>query len=209
MTIVVDGQAHAVRSGQSLLQALRKLGISVPGLCCHPALEAAGRCGLCVVAVVCSGALELHLACLLQIAPDLKIFTTTAPVRQARASVARLLLRHAPFADQRCEDMLRRIIAENTMDVLNPESAATLIGETGEVLPKGCFLCGLCVAICRTTGGNRLVYLGRGPTCRIGYAATQGATDPCRDCLACQRICPSGFISGHPRQVFPPACDNR
>jgi NADH dehydrogenase/NADH:ubiquinone oxidoreductase subunit G len=48
-TLNIDGKPVSVPEGTTILEAGRKLGIEIPTLCHHPALEPYGVCRVCIV----------------------------------------------------------------------------------------------------------------------------------------------------------------
>ena len=53
--VTIDGQSIEVEEGTTILEAAQSLGIEIPTLCHHPALEPYGACRLCTVEIIYSG----------------------------------------------------------------------------------------------------------------------------------------------------------
>ena len=49
--VTIDGQSIGVAEGTTILEAAKGLGIPIPTLCHHPALEPYGACRLCTVEI--------------------------------------------------------------------------------------------------------------------------------------------------------------
>ena len=174
-------------------------------LCYHAKITTQGCCGLCAVAIKEAGFWHLRLACQMKTKTGLIVKTVNAQVLTARASVAKLLLRHAPFNNLQCEELLVKALLRKDSENLTRSEISNVISATiGDetLLPAGCILCGLCVGICKNLGHNRLVMLGRGSHTRIAYIPAETGHS-CASCRVCQHICPTGYISDTPDKVFP------
>jgi ferredoxin len=54
--VTIDGQSIEVEEGTTILEAAQRLGIYIPTLCHHPALEPYGACRLCTVEITATAA---------------------------------------------------------------------------------------------------------------------------------------------------------
>ncbi|MFZ1757262.1 MAG: 2Fe-2S iron-sulfur cluster-binding protein [Caldilineaceae bacterium] len=50
-TLLLDGERHAFRDGETIYEVAARAGVTIPSLCYDPRLEAFGGCRLCVVQV--------------------------------------------------------------------------------------------------------------------------------------------------------------
>ena len=53
--VTIDGQSIKVEEGTTILEGAQRLGIHIPTLCHHPALEPYGACRLCTVEITPKG----------------------------------------------------------------------------------------------------------------------------------------------------------
>jgi NADH dehydrogenase/NADH:ubiquinone oxidoreductase subunit G len=98
--VTIDGRSISVEPGVTILQAARSLGIEVPTLCYHPAVEPTGSCRLCSVELTQGSRVRLVTACNFPIEEDgLAVKTDSPRVRHARRWVLELLLARAPDAE--------------------------------------------------------------------------------------------------------------
>ena len=86
----IDGNNVRVESGQTILDAAKKLNIKIPTLCHHPDLCVAGNCRVCVVEQ--EGSRTLTAACATPATEGMIIRTNTQKVRTARKHIIELLL---------------------------------------------------------------------------------------------------------------------
>ncbi len=176
----IDGREIEVERDCWALGAARRLGIDIPTLCNHPALEPYGACRLCVVEVTKGKSTWLTTSCDLPIREGLTIRTDTPAVIEARRMALELLWAEAPDAVELLE-MAKKIGMEA------PRFAAR--AESGR-----CILCGLCVRVCRSILGESAVsFSSRGADRRVGTPFGE-SSDVCIGCNACVDICPTGHI---------------
>ena len=84
ITITVDGKDVEIQEGQTVLKAAKKLGIWIPTLCYHEALEPQGACRLCLVEVEDQGRRQLVASCAYPATQGLKVLTDTERVLENR-----------------------------------------------------------------------------------------------------------------------------
>ena len=86
----IDGRELLALPGQTILEAARDNGISIPTLCYDERTAVYGGCGLCVVEV--EGSPKLVKACATEITPGMVVHTNTPWVRESRKTNLELLL---------------------------------------------------------------------------------------------------------------------
>ena len=179
ITLTIDDREIEVEEGSTVLQAARKLGIWIPTLCQHDALELQGACRLCIVEVEGPGGRRIMASCAYPAADDLKVFTNTEKVAETRNVVAELLLARCSENEQ-VKELCAKIGVTETPFTKKKED---------------CVLCGLCVRICHDmmkTGA--ISFIGRGGARKIGTPYDE-YSDVCITCGACEKICPTGAIT--------------
>jgi heterodisulfide reductase subunit A len=179
IVLTIDGKDAEVNTGQTVLDAARKLGIWIPTLCHHDALEPQGACRLCLVEIEIGGRRRLMASCAYPAAPGLKVFTATKQVIEARKIVAELLL-------ARCSENAQVIELCAKLGVTDtPFTRKT----------EDCVLCGLCVRICNERmKAGAINFIGRGQTRQVG-APYEEHSEICRTCGACETVCPTDCIT--------------
>ena len=176
----IDGQKIEVERDRWALDVARSLGIEIPTLCHHLALDPYGACRLCMVEVSKRQATWLTTACDLPVREGLTIRTNTPDVIAARKMAVELLLAQAPDAT-RIQDLAEKL------GVTKPRfPARSGLGK--------CILCGLCIRTCREILGQPAICVSRrGADRRVGSPFAE-ESETCTGCMACVRICPTGHI---------------
>ena len=177
---IIDGTEIEVERDRWALDVAREMGISIPTLCYHPALEPYGACRLCVVEVTKGKWTWLTTSCDLPIREGLSIRTNTPEVIKSRKMALELLWARAPEAE--CIQTLAK-----ELGVEKPRFS--LRDDLGK-----CILCGLCVRVCdELIGVSAISFVDRGVERKIS-TPFNSASDNCIGCNACVVICPTGHI---------------
>jgi NADH dehydrogenase/NADH:ubiquinone oxidoreductase subunit G len=156
------------------------MGIKIPTLCHHPALEPYGACRLCVVEVTKGKWTWLTTSCDLPIREGLSIKTDTPAVIESRKMAIELLWARAPEAEA-----LKAIAKE--LGVEKPRF--TLRNDIGK-----CILCGLCVRVCdEIIGASAISFANRGAQRKV-VTPFDASSESCIGCNACVAVCPTGHI---------------
>ena len=106
ISLTIDGVQVEVAPGTTVLEAARQAGIRIPTLCYLKDINEIGACRMCVVD---TGARALQAACVLPVAPNMKVKTNTPAVRAARKMNLELLLSNH---DRKCLSCVRSTTCE-------------------------------------------------------------------------------------------------
>ena len=101
--VTIDGREVACDRGETILEAARRVGISIPTLCYEPRLPATAACRMCIVEV--EGARKMVPSCSAAVADGMVVRTDTDKIRAMRHLYLELLLSdHNSFCTPPCRD---------------------------------------------------------------------------------------------------------
>ncbi|HJH27033.1 MAG TPA: hypothetical protein C5S37_09760 [Methanophagales archaeon] len=98
LKLEIDGKAVEVEAekGKTILEAARGIGIGIPTLCYHPALEPFGACRLCSVEIEKRGRKKVVTACNYPVEDGLVVNTKSPVIIAIRKMLLELLLARCP-----------------------------------------------------------------------------------------------------------------
>src|SRR5512142_1750666 len=89
--LTIDNRPIEVENGETVLQAARENGISIPTLCYHEALEPYAACRLCVVELANARG-KLVAACAQKCEEGMEVLTNSPRVQAARRMTAEMFM---------------------------------------------------------------------------------------------------------------------
>ncbi len=178
INLIIDGQQVSVEEGTTILEAAESLGINIPTLCYHKALSPQGACRVCVVEVTENGRSKIHASCQYPAHDGMVVQTASEEAIKTRKIMVELLLARCPESD-----MIKELAAELGI-------TETRITEKNE----DCFLCGMCVRMCRERMGTAAIgFAGRGSNRRV-IPPYDERSEVCMGCGSCEFVCPAQGI---------------
>ncbi len=178
VTFKINGQTVQGEEGQYILQVANKYGIEIPTMCHHKALEPAGMCRVCTVALFDGRRTRFVTACNYPIWEGMEVTTDSEDVIQGRKLIIELLLARCPEVPA-----LQKLAKSHGID--KPRFKTE---------DDTCILCGLCTRICEKMGNSAIELTGRGVEMKVS-TPFQVQTDVCMACGACASVCPTGHIT--------------
>jgi len=171
----IDGKEVKAKTGMTLLEAARSVGISIPTLCYHEKLEPFGGCRLCIVELEMKGWSRLVVSCVYPVEKNLVVKTRSEKVDRIRKMIIELQMAHAPDAFD-LQDLAKEYGADKNRF---------------EKEPSFCIHCGLCVRYCaEVKKKNAIGFVDRGIRKEISFVPEIAAKE-CWNCKECFPLCPT------------------
>ncbi len=155
--IIIDDKPVEVREGTTILSAAEQAGIQIPHFCYHAAFPPEGSCRMCLVEI--EGMPKLELACSTQVKEDMRIWTQSKKVTEARKGVLEFLLAEhpldCPICDKAGECKLQDYYEEYGLfeskfkELKEKREKKVSIGERLILDRERCILCTRCVRFLR------------------------------------------------------------
>ncbi|MFC1628535.1 NADH-dependent [FeFe] hydrogenase, group A6 [Gemmatimonadota bacterium] len=200
----IDGIEIDVPFGTTILDAARKIGVTIPTLCQHDNLCIAGVCRICVVEV--DGERTLHASCSYPITKSINIKTHTQKIRQARRHILELMLSehvgecYACCRNSHCE--LQKLASDYGVDFYRfghrteerygrDGSSPSLVRDMDK-----CILCRRCVRACIDLQEVGVYHVfDRGYETRVSTFMDLPMWEAiCINCGQCINHCPTGAL---------------
>jgi formate dehydrogenase major subunit len=202
ITFLLDGREVEALPGESIWQAAKRLGTTIPHLCWKdaPGYRADGNCRACMVEV--EGERVLAASCIRMPAPGMKVNTRDRRSTAARNMVMELLVTDQPERGDAHDSRSPFLAWADTMgvetsrfprdgnpapDISHPAMAVNL---------DACIHCNLCVRACREVQVNDVIGMAfRGPSEKVvfDFDDPMGAST-CVACGECVQACPTGAL---------------
>lgn len=180
IALKIDGKPVRVEEGSTILQAAQQLGIEIPTICHHPALEPYTACRLCMVEVIRNGQSQLVTSCNTVVQKKMTVRTRSKKVMAARKMNLELLLARAPAVKVIRAMAAQHGIKQGRFPADHPE--------------EDCILCGLCVRVCEVVvGASAICFANRGANREV-TTPFDLPSDVCIACGACSYLCPTGSV---------------
>lgn len=201
--ITVNNREIEAIKGETVLQALRRAGISVPTLCNMDGFTPTGACRLCMVEV--AGKSDLMPACSCQVEEWMDVQTHTPRVIKARRTIVELLLSGHPddclYCERNCHCELQTLAFE--LNVRERKHSGKKINKIKDLSspaiirdPAKCILCGRCVRICEEVMAcSTFEFSGKGNSSGITTTYNRGLnSSSCITCGQCVMACPTSAL---------------
>ena len=203
ITCYINNTKQKADSNETILSVLNRIGISIPTLCNMKELSPTGACRLCVVEDAETG--ELITSCSTPVRENMKIFTHSPEVINARKTIIELLLANHPenclYCDKsgNCElqklsedlNIREKVFYGDLMSRKTDRSSPGIVRDMSK-----CILCGRCVRICdEILGISAIDLINRGKNTSIETVFQKGLFySDCIHCGLCVTACPTGAI---------------
>ncbi len=221
--MTINDRPLEARDGQTVLEAARKHGITIPTLCYHKDLSPVGSCRLCLVEV--EGTRGQVAACTLSVSEGMVVRTDTPALAESRKLVLEMLLRNyvdaGYTADDRDETEFMHWVRHYSAQLpegFTPKARYAVDSDPNPFVwvdLNKCILCTRCVRACAEVQGRFVWGVGyRGDDAKIVAGADTTMLDArCESCGACAAYCPTGALDdrmsiglGRPDKVVTTTC---
>ncbi len=198
--LTIDGREVELERPVTVLEAAKRVGVTIPTLCYFEGLPNFGGCRLCLVEV--ERLPKLQTSCTLMASDGMVVRTETEQIRAARRAMLEfLLINHpldCPYCDKAGECTLQDLVAR-----YGPEAGRFAEGKRKHpeslddpIIVRNmerCVLCTRCVRMCEDLQGAYAISVsGRG-----GHSLIEpfsGGRYDCEYCGNCLTVCPVGAI---------------
>ncbi|MBM4286362.1 MAG: FAD-dependent oxidoreductase, partial [Deltaproteobacteria bacterium] len=176
--LTINDRGVEVPEGTSVLDAARKVGVSIPTLCHYEAIKPYGGCRLCLVEITAGHRTFRTASCTYPVAEGIKVVTDSDLVLKRRRMVLDLLWSRCPEVP-----VLAKLAQQ-----LGLKEPSFIKGK------DDCILCGLCTRMCAELQGPAAIgFMGRGAKRQV-LTPFGEFSQVCRTCGACAFVCPTGHI---------------
>jgi NADH-quinone oxidoreductase subunit G len=199
VTVTINGTAHQVEKGASLIEVCKEKGSPVPSFCYYSDLALQASCRMCVVRV--EKMPKLQTACTLTCNDGMVVTTNSEEVEKTRRAMLEFLLANHPLDCPVCDRGGECELQELTFDWGGLEER---FHENKNAFPEKylspmvandqqrCILCKRCTRVCDEWMGEEAIEAGnRGVNTVIG---TFGGWLNCSQCGNCIEVCPTGTL---------------
>ena len=205
VTVTIDGKAHLVPEGTSVMRAAGEAGCSIPKLCATDSLQPFGSCRMCIVEI--DGRKGTPASCTTPVEEGMVVRTQTEKVAKLRKGVMELYISDHPLdcltcsANGDCElqDMagvagLREVrygmAGMNHLDAPTDSSNPYFSFDESK-----CIVCNRCVRACDEVQGTlALTIEGRGFNSKVSPGGLNFLSSECVSCGACVQACPTATL---------------
>ncbi len=211
VTLTIDDKTVQAPAGSNVLEAARKNGIPIPGLCYHHKLSSTGACRLCLVKI--DGMRGLTTSCTVKVTEGLKVVAFDQELEETRRFLLNYLLyEYSNHYDGTYPDELRELILRYGLDknenrFIKPinhkpdfktENSSPVLSYD----PSKCIKCFRCIKACdEVQGKNVLSFTGRGTGSWIIAGTGLWGDSECDGCGECIQLCPTGAIVEKPNRT--------
>lgn len=211
--VTINGEVVKVKSGTTILNAAKSIGIEIPTLCFIKEINEIGFCRICVVEV--EGEQDLVSSCNTEIKSGMVITTDSNKVIESREATLELLASKHRFDCWRCpkDGMCEFYDLLNEYDVTFEEFGPSTGRNPEQIFGTGisqdqtkCVLCKRCVAVCTNVAAAKVLKFRDDNGINPIVSPTPGlAFDEagCTFCGQCVKACPTGtlFETDHTKEV--------
>jgi formate dehydrogenase major subunit len=220
--ILIDGTEIHAQDGERVIDVINRAGMHLPQVCYHPQLGPIQTCDTCIIAV--GG--KMVRACSTVVESGMKVSTTIAAARAARAEALDRILQNHQLYCTVCDNNNGNCTVHNTTKMLGVEhqhypfeTKPYAIDDSNPFYrydPDQCILCGRCVEACQDLEVNETLSIRwDDPNPRVLWDGGVPINESsCVSCGHCVTVCPcnalmeksmlghAGFLTGFNKRAL-------
>jgi NADH-quinone oxidoreductase subunit G len=201
-TLTVDGKQIEFKQGQTIIEAARDAGISIPHFCWHPSLSVSGNCRVCLVEI--EKMPKLAISCSTYAAEGMVVHTKSPKTLEARNAVMEfILINHpldCPICDEAGECKLQKYAyahgkGESRFEEIKVRKEKRVqLGPNIKFDGDRCIMCSRCIRFSSEIAKqNQLTFVKRGDKVTINTFPGESFDNPYT--LNTTDICPVGALT--------------
>lgn len=198
--LTIDGKSVCVQEGSTILEACKKLNVSIPTLCYHPELKPEGSCKICSVEI--DGSSDLIPSCSTLAENNMAVITQNDRIINSRKEVLNGILEEHPNDCLTCQRAGGDCELQDLCYLLDvhrekePKARTKGIDYSSYAIVRDmdkCISCKRCIKMCEDVQG-----IGVYEFVDNSFASTKGniplSETNCINCGQCVKACPVGAL---------------
>ncbi len=207
VAITVNGVPVAARPGELVIDACERNGVYIPRFCYHPRMRPVGMCRMCLVEIDSGRGPALQPSCMVNVTPDMKVFTESPVTKKAQDGILEFLLINHPLDCPVCDKGGECPLQDQTLAYGPGESRfieekrhfekPIAISALVNLDRERCILCDRCTRFAKEVAGDPLIHFqGRGNLTQVNTFPD----DPFASYFSGNvvQICPVGALTAVP-----------
>ena len=176
--LTVNGQPVEAKPGELVIEAAERTGTYIPRFCYHPRMEPVGMCRMCIVEIDTGRGPALQPACMIPVAPEMRVDTESEVTKKAQDGVLEFLLVNHPLDCPVCDKGGECPLQDQTIAYGPGESRFVeekrhfekpiMISDVVALDRERCILCDRCTRFAKDVAGDTLIHFqDRGTTTQV------------------------------------------
>jgi len=168
VAITLNGVEVQAAKGELLIEAAERNGVYIPRFCYHPRMTSVGMCRMCIVEVDTGRGPAIQPACMLPVAPEMKVSTDSPTTKKAQNGILEFLLINHPLDCPVCDKGGECPLQDHTIAFGPGESRFVeekrhfekpiAISNTVYLDRERCILCDRCTRFASEVAGDPLIH---------------------------------------------------
>jgi NADH-quinone oxidoreductase subunit G len=207
VSITLNGRVITARKGELIIAAAERHGEYIPRFCYHPRMSSVGMCRQCIVEVDTGRGPALQPSCMITVAPDMKVETSSPIAKRVQEGVLELLLANHPLDCPVCDKGGECPLQDQSFSHGPGESRYVEekrhyekpipINENVYLDRERCILCDRCTRFADEVAGDKLIhFIDRGNLSQVNTFPDEPFSSYFSGNVV--QICPVGALTAKP-----------